>query len=192
MKSGRGATLIETMVTLMVGAVVAAALFQGIGVLAFGWGTATDANNNTARVRTTLDELADHARNAATCGSSSSGVQNSVLDSATSNSFTYYVDNSCTKVKYYLSGTSILRSDSGKITTLATGVTKLNFTYYKATTYNTAWTTTTNPSAPTTAELPYVCGILIDATCTTNGVSNEFTTTVRMRNAPVKGRLDGL
>lgn len=188
----RGYTLLQTLLALFIGGLVSAIVFQELTVLLVGQQANSDLGMSTSQTRSALDTFADHARNAAACSTSGAGTLDSVVDVATSSSFTYYADSACTKVRYFLTNGTLSRTDNNVTTIVVRNVSSLTFTYYKATTYNAAWTTCTNPNAPTAAELPYVCGVYIDVTTTSNNVSSRFTTTVRLRNAPKKVGLDGL
>lgn len=187
----KGYTLLQTLLALTIGALISSIVFQQLITLLSGQQANSDVGLTAAQTRSALDTLADHVRNASSCTTTGAGTVDSVLDAATANSFTYYVDSSCTKVRYFLTNGTLSRTDNNVTTIIVRNVSSLSLTYYKATTYNSAWTTTASPSAPTTAELPYVCGILVDVTTTSNGVSTRMTTTVRLRNAPKKTNLAG-
>ncbi|AIE83999.1 PulJ/GspJ family protein [Fimbriimonas ginsengisoli] len=187
-----GFTLLQTLLSLFIGGLVCVIVFQQLLTLSIGQQAASDTNMTATGSRQELDTLADHLRSADSCTNSAAGVLNSVVDAATATSLTYYGDSACTKVRYFLTNGTLSRTDNGVTTIVARNVSSLSFTYYKAATYNSPWTTTTLPNAPTAAELPYVCGVLIDVTTTYNGVATRMQTTVRMRNAPKKISLDGL
>lgn len=188
----RGYTLLQTLLALFIGGLISAIVFQELTTLYIGQQANSDLGASTTQTRSALDTFADHARNAAACTTSGAGTVDSVVDAASANSFTYYADSACTKVRYFLNNGTLSRTDNNVTTVVVRNVTALTFTYYKAATYNTAWSTCASPSAPTAAELPFVCGVYMDVTTTSNGVISRFTTTVRLRNAPKKNGLDGL
>ncbi|HLV78834.1 MAG TPA: hypothetical protein VKT32_01095, partial [Chthonomonadaceae bacterium] len=79
-------------------------------------------------------------------------------------------------------------------TTLLSGVTALQFTYYTDSgagysAPSSSWATTTNPNAPTSSEMPNVGAILISATVNINGYSRQMTSFVRLRNNPYKTKV---
>jgi len=190
----RAATLLEMLLITLIGALIAAMIFQQMTTLLAGQSMDMDTNLASTQTRQSLDAVADHLRNADACSVSASGTVDSVLDLTNTNatSVTYYGDTTCTKVRYFLTSGTLSRTDNNVTTIIVRNVTSLTFKYYKAATYNAAWSLTTDPSAPTATELPSVCGILMDITTSSNGVSNRIQTTVRLRNAPKKTNLSGL
>lgn len=178
----------------VIGALIAAMIFQQMSTLLAGQNMDMDNNLASSQTRQSLDAVADHLRNADACTVSASGTVDSVLDLTNTNatSVTYYGNGTCTKVRYFLTNGTLSRTDNNVTTIIVRNVTALTFKYYKATTYNAAWTLTTSPSAPTAAELPFVCGIQMDITTNSNNVTNRIQTTVRLRNAPKKTNLNGL
>ncbi|AIE84006.1 hypothetical protein [Fimbriimonas ginsengisoli] len=179
--------------SLLIGGLVSVIVFQQLVTLMIGQQSNSDMNASTAQTRAAIDTLADHLRGADACTNSSNGTVDSVLDAATATSLTYYYDGTaCNKITYSFANGTLSRTAGGVTTSVVTLVSAVSFTYYKAASYNSPWTTTTNPNAPTAAERPFVCGVLIDITTSSSGVTNRMTTTVRMRNAPKKVRLDGL
>jgi len=191
------------LVGLLISACVLAMVYQQMQSL----GIQNVANSNTTQSaadnRSAIDTMADHVRNACACDGSA-GTANSVIDTATATSFTYYSGTTCAKVTYSLSGTNLMRTvGTGTPSIVARNISALTFTYYEALTYNSSWgacggstraaslPACTSANAPTSAELPYICGILIDATTSVDGQITHATTTVRLRNAPRKGNLDG-
>lgn len=188
----RGYTLIQALLALIFGGFIASIVFQQLVTLLVGQQANSDTALSTAQTNSALDTLADHVRGAIPCGNAGAGTVDSVLHAGAVNTFTYYTDTSCTQVRYLLSGNKLQRVEGGVTTTVIRNVSSVTFTYYKADTYNAAWTKTANENAPTTAELPKVCGILMDITTSSNNVTSRFTTTVRLRNAPKKTNLDGL
>jgi len=188
----RGYSLSEVLISLLVTMLVLTVVYQELVSIYVGQMTAADTAQTAADNRAAIDTMTDHVRNASSCNGSS-GVNNSVLDSATATSFVYYSSVACAKVTYSLSGTNLMRTvGTGTPTIAARYVSALSFTYYAAATYNTPWATTANPHAPTAAELPQVCGILVDVTTTEDKVVSHMTTTVRLRNAPAKVNMSGL
>ena len=133
--------------------------------------------------------MADHLRNAQLASTSPYRV----LDAATATSVTYYTDSARASVSYFLSGTTLMRTE-GDLTVAATpvltGVTSLRFVYYKIASYNASgFIACASPSAPTTAELNFLAAIQIDATVTQDGHTSSYSTLVRLRNSPRKTTL---
>jgi len=184
--------MLEMLLITMIGALIAGMIFQQMSTLLAGQKMDMDTNLASSQTRQILDIVADHLRSADACTDSGAGTVDSVLDSASGISIVYYGDSACTKVRYFLNNGTLSRTDGGVTTIVVRNVTSLSFTYYKAATYNGAWTTTTNVHVPSAAEMPYVCGILMDITTDSNGVSNRIFSTVRLRNSPKKTNLSGL
>lgn len=178
----RAVTMIELLISLAIGATLSVITFRILLALSVGSTTSAYSDNSLASARWGVDSLADHLRNAQVCATAA----NSALASGTASSFAYYTDNNCNKVTYSLSGTNLVRTSGTTTTPLVSNVSSLAFTYLKATAYDATWGPTTSPSAPTTAELPFVCGVTIDLTVTRNGMPSRINTTVRIRNAPAK------
>ncbi len=190
----RGYTLLQVLLATVFTSYVLAIVYQNLVTLYVGMTDNANATYSIADARTAIDTMSDHLRNATMNTSTSTGVANSCLSAASANSVTYYTSSAGTSyVTYTLTGSNLTRSvTGGAAVNEAYGLTALSFTYYKAATYETPWQPCTTPSAPTAAELPYVCGIQINATTSYNGVSTQLTTTVRLRNAPIKTSMSGL
>jgi Tfp pilus assembly protein FimT len=187
----RGATVFELLIAVLILAIVGSVVFRQFANLYSGMRVTSNMAASVQDARLAVDTLADHVRNAQLCESASAGTLNSAFSAISTTGFTYYADAACTTVRYALSGTNLQRTDSGVTTNVLTNVSSLTFTYYTATTYNSAWTLVTTPSLLTALQLPYVCGVKIDATVTRDGTSVRVVTFVRVRNAPKKIGLDG-
>lgn len=180
----RGGSLIELLVAAMISLLIGA-----VTMLAF-----TDSNTMRdvagaknqahASARQTLDTIADHIRSAQV----NAAASNRVVKSATESSITYYADpgnGSLVAVRYYQDGSTLKRSDPNGVSTVLLGVSSLQFSYYKATTYTAAtWTSTTNPSAPTSDELPMLVAVKIRVVTNVDGNASTLETVVRFRNSP--------
>jgi hypothetical protein len=188
----RGFTLLQTLLSLFIGGLISAIVFQQLVTLLVGQQATINMGQSTFQTTSAIDTAADHLRNADSCTVAGAGTVDSVIDAGTATSVTYYGDGACTKISYFLTNGTLSRTENNVTKVIVRNVSALNLTYYKAATYNTPWSTTTNPNAPTAAELPYVCGVLIDITTTASGVPTRMTTTVRLRNAPKKVNLSGL
>ena len=196
-----GITLIEMLVSLLMTLVISGALF-GVFVNTFN-SRETVVGQGTAETnaRTPIDVLADHLRNAQqywTTGGTNptSASQSSVIANASATSVTYYASNSSTDtVMYWLDGTTLKRTDSSGVSSVMTGVQKLSFTYYKTdananyNNFSVALCSGTNGTSATSAELPYICQITIDASVLVDGYSREIVSVVRLRNSPYKVHL---
>lgn len=176
------------MVELLVAAMISL-LIGGVTMLAF-----TDSNTMRniagaknqahASARQTLDTIADHIRSAQV----NAAVNNRVIKTADATSITYYADpggGTLVAVRYYKDGTTLKRSDPNGVTTVLLGVSTLQFTYYKATSYTAAtWSETSDPSAPTTEELAQLVAVKIQVIANVDGNDSTLETVVRFRNSP--------
>ncbi|MBI3721164.1 MAG: hypothetical protein HY248_01310 [Fimbriimonas ginsengisoli] len=183
-----------SLVELLVGALILCLLLVGVyGLMAaqaVAQSVAYDMTASSRDARAALDLLADHLRGAQLC--TSGGVVGSALGAGTASDITYYTTNAAATVRYHLSGTTLVRTVSGTNTNALVNVNSLSFTYYTSATYNSATlTTTTNPNAPTNAELPALAAIRITASTTTDGRTVQYSTLVRLRNSPIRANLKG-
>lgn len=185
-------TLLQTLLGLFIGGLIATIVFQQLVTLFVGQQVSIDSNLSTQQTRQVLDTVADHLRGASPCTTTGAGVIDSVISTAGKITVTYYSDSACNTIRYWYSNGNLNRTQNGNTVTVVRNVTAVTFTYYKATTYNSPWTTTINPNIPTTAELPFVCGVLMDVTTNSNGLTSRLTTTIRFRNAPKKTNLSGM
>jgi hypothetical protein len=151
--------------------------------------------------REPLDTLADHLRDAQVCGTPGTNCAaadvsgtSAVISAGASSDITYYSSSSTatgTPVRYYLSGTSLIRSVGGTNTTVLSNVSSLTLTYYDSTSYNSgSLTTTANPNAPVATELWKLAAVKITASTTSNGRTSQFSTLVRLRNSPYTGSVN--
>jgi len=200
----RGFTLLQALLSIMFTGFVLAIVYQNLVTLWVGMSTAANMAQSEANNRSAVDTMADHVRNATVATASSS-----VLSAATSSSFTYYTSAAGATVQYALAtdpNNSTLKNlvrtpSSGSATTVAYGITSLSITYYLAAASTAGSTfayetgplsTMTTTTAPTTAQLPSVAAMTIVASSTMKGVPTTMTTTVRLRNSPVKTAMSGL
>lgn len=186
----------EVLISLLITGMILTIVFQQLVTIYVGQMAASNTGQVAADSRQAIDTMADHLRNAAVC-TGTGGTLNSALDAATATSFTYYSSNACAKVTYSLSGTNLVRTVGSTSNVVAYHVSSVSFSYFKAATYNTPWSSTTTATAPTAAELPLVCGVQIKVTTTAKGVNGNnqtqtMCTTVRLRNTPVKVNMSGL
>lgn len=190
-----GVSYIELLVSLLMTIVIAGGLFSVFKNtyesrdFVVGQGTAETA------ARTPIDTLADHIRDAQQChiGSGSNVTDYSVIANGTATSVTYYKSDSSTDtVKYWLSGTDLKRTADGSTTTVLSNVQSLQFNYKKTPAsgnYNNLDTNlldTSNPNAPSAAELPYLSQIAISASVKIDGYVRDMASLVRLRNSPRK------
>jgi hypothetical protein len=176
---------------------VLAIVYQNLVTLWVGMSTAANMAQSEANNRSAVDTMADHVRNATVATSTGA-----VLSAATASSFTYYTSAAGATVQYALSGGNLVRTPSGgSAVTVAYGITSLTITYYLAAASTAGSTyayetgplsTMTTTTAPTTAQLPSVAAMTIVASSTLKGVPTTMTTTVRLRNSPVKTAMSGL
>jgi hypothetical protein len=185
----RGTTLTELLVVTLLLVVAGASLF-GVFTVSFGIHDKVIGQNNAfAEARKAVDLMADHLRNAQLNSDSNTG---SAIHAASINDLTYYADTAPTQIRYRLNGTNIERTDSGTTTTVARSIQSLTLTYYKLSSYNGSWTTTTNASAPTNSELKEIAGIEIAVDVAMDGYATQYRTLVRLRNSPWKHKLSGI
>jgi len=189
MKHQRGAILVDMVVGLLASFLVGAVLMSAMQSTVTARETVNEQNESQTNVRQPIDIVADHLRNAQLTSASPYVV----IKDGTATSVTYYSDSAGGYVTYALRGTTLERSeDSTELTgtPVLIGVTSLRFTYYKIATYNAAgFAPCTSPSAPSSAELPRLAAIQIDATVTQDGFTATYSTLVRLRNSPKKTRL---
>jgi len=193
----RGFTLLQALLSIMFTGFVLAIVYQNLVTLWVGMSTAANMAQSEANNRSAVDTMADHVRNATVATSTGA-----VLSAATSNSFTYYTSAAGATVQYSLSGGNLVRTPSGgSAVTVAYGITTLTITYYLAGASTTGSTfayetgplsTMTTTTAPTSPQLPSVAAMTSVASSTMKGVPTTMTTTVRLRNSPVKTAMSGL
>ena len=189
MNRQRGAVLVDMIVGLLLSFLVGAMIMSGMQTSIASRETVIEQNQSQTDARQPLDMMADHLRNAQLA----SAAPYRVLDAGTATSVTYYTDSARSSVSYFLSGSTLMRTE-GDLTVAATpvltGVTSLRFVYYKIATYNASgFVACTSPSAPTSAELNFLAAIQIDATVTQDGYTSSYSTLVRLRNSPRKTTL---
>lgn len=181
MNRERGSLMIEMLVGSIIAVLIGAVVFHAFVSAADAKDVVIGQNKSAANARAPIDVMADHLRNAQMYTST-----NAVLYDAAQSDITYYSDKAGSKIRYYLSNGDLLRQvGDATATTALQDVTSLTFTYYKASAYNsTSTTTTTNSHVPTTAELPYITSVRIDAVVQLDGYTTEYSSTVRLRNSP--------
>lgn len=185
----RGATIIE----LLIGLILTCIVLYGSAQLMTAGFVAHDRTNDMSamhrQAREAIDTLADHLRNAQMNTNAAFAVDSS-LHEATPTSVTYYTSSAGDTVTYELKAGALLRTADGATTAVVSGVTNLNFEYFRLTTYNSSWAAIAGTTA-TTGELPFIGLVKISARITVNGVTGSYETTVRLRNSPRKTRLSG-
>jgi type II secretory pathway component PulJ len=151
-------------------------------------------NSSSAEARTQMDMLADQLRNAQ---SYTSGTVKKVFASASNSDMTIYLNSTGDTARYWLD-TSVSpaafkqsKTVSGvtTTTTLLTGMSSLQFTYYQQasssyTAASSGWTTTLDSHNPTSLELPKIGTVVVSITVTQSGCSNQFNSRIRLRNSP--------
>ena len=197
----RGVTYVELMLGLFCSVLMLAALWQLFGADNVANQLIFNGTFATQQAREPLDTLADHLRDAQLCGTPGTNCTGAdtvgtsrVISAAAASDITYYSSNSVstgTPVRYYLSGTSLIRSVGGTNTTVLSNISSLTLTYYVSTSYNNgSLTTTANPNAPVAAELPDLIAVKITASTTVSGRTSQFSTLVRLRNSPYTGSVN--
>lgn len=187
-----GVTLVELMVGIVI-TLFLGSVFWGIMTISYSVNyNVVGKNMVSADARRAVELLASHLTNAQLNKSTSTGVLNSAIHAAAATDITYYTDaTGADTVRYRLSGTNLLRTDSGGDSVAATHIQSISLKYFKATAYNSAWVPTTDPVAPTAAELVQLAGIEVKVTVTRDGYSADYTSMVRLRNSPKKSKLSG-
>ena len=164
--------LVSTFVALLVGAGLVALYFTSTRMQTLYLGQ----TNVDAQVRQALNIMVDSIGDATAYQTSSSPTQFSSLQAATSNSVTCYTSTAGAYTKYWFdsANSQLKKTTSTNVTTIMVrNITGLTLTYYKTSgSYNDTaanWVTTTNPNAPTNAELKLIGSVKIAATVTING-----------------------
>ncbi|HRK21932.1 MAG TPA: prepilin-type N-terminal cleavage/methylation domain-containing protein [Fimbriimonadaceae bacterium] len=188
----RGVTLVELMVGIVI-TLFLGSVFWGIMTISYGVNdNVVGANLVRAEARKAVEILASHLTNAQLNTSTVNGVLNSAIHAASASDITYYTDNTGTDtVRYRYSNGTLLRTDSGGDTTVATDIQSVSLKYFKATAYNSAWAPTKTADAPEAGELPQLAGVEIKIVVTRDGRSADYTSVVRLRNSPKKSKLSG-
>src|SRR5438128_1007835 len=104
----RGFTFSEVLMSLLITSFVLAVVYQLLVTLFAGQVTSVNSGQASADNRQAIATMSDHLRDASSCDGSA-GVLQSVLDSGSATSFTYYSTTTCSKVIYALSGTNLTR-----------------------------------------------------------------------------------
>lgn len=189
---GRGVSLVEVLISAILITVAGGALVGIFGMSFRAHDVVIGQNIAYSEARKGIDLMADHIRNAQLNKNTGSGVLNSVLHAGASDDIVYYTDDAGTQVRYRLNGTNLERTDNSVTTVTADNVQSLTLTYYKLTSYNGAWTQTTDPNAPTDLELPTIGGVEIRVSIAKDGFTTEYKSLVRLRNSPRKHKLSGI
>lgn len=155
-------------------------------------------NLTYAGSRQVMDTLADKLRNAQQY---QVGGSYRVLSAASGSDITICSDTSGGTTRFWQDTTvspaalkmTVTSGGTATTSTLLSGVTSLQFTYYMSSGANYAtpsgnWTTTANPNAPTDGEKPAVGAIYVTATVGIGGYSRSIASFVRLRNSPYKSK----
>lgn len=189
MKRQRGAILVDMIAGLLLSFMVGAVIMSAMQTSISSRDTVLEQNESQTGARQPLDVMADHLRNAQLASTS----PYTVISAGTATTITYYSNASRAEVSYFLSGTTLMRTEGNlgaTATPVLTGVTSLRFVYYKIATYNASgFIPCVAPSAPTTSELQRLAAIQIDAAVTQDGYTSSYSTLVRLRNSPRKTAL---
>lgn len=186
-----GVTLIELMVGIVI-TLFLGSVFWGLLTVSYAVNSNVVGENLVSgEARKAVEIMASHLTNAQLNTSTSAGVPDSAIDAATGTDITYYTDNTGTDtVRYRQNGTDLLRTDNTGDTVVAQNIQSLSLKYFKATAYNSAWTTTKDV-LPEASELPQLVGVEIKVVVTRDGYSADYTSVVRLRNSPKKSKLSG-
>jgi hypothetical protein len=189
MRRERGAVLVDMVAGLLISFLVGSMIMSAMQTSISSRETVIEQNQSQTDARQPLDLMADHLRNAQL----SSSAPYQVVATGTATTITYYSDSARSSVSYFLSGTTLMRTEgdlNATATPVLTGVTSLQFIYYRIASYNASgFTPCTSPSAPTASELQRLAAIQIDATVTQDGYTSSYSTLVRLRNSPRKTTL---
>ena len=190
----RGVALVG-LITSLIAAMILGAVLISVGISNWTWWSVV-AGTNTAglNVRQTLDTISDKMRYAA----QNPNDQFSVLTAASGDSVTFYSKSTGDTIRYWRDSSTdppTLKSTAtvggtATTTTILTGLTSLQFTYYvSGNVYNApagSWVTTASPHAATTDELRYVGAIFVEVTYAIDTRSRYMSTLIRLRNSPHK------
>lgn len=192
--ASHGALVLETLIALFVGLLTGAALLVLVQLTMTARASSMGVANSDAEARLELNKISDSLRTAQSYVSGSNKV---CFSAAVASDVTTYTSSTGDKLRIWLDTTvspnalkqTQTTSGVAATTTLLSGVTALQLTYYKETSvgYNAAlngWVTTASPSAPTAAELPQLGAVKIAMTVNINGTSRQLSTFVRFRNSP--------
>jgi hypothetical protein len=187
--------LLETLCALLIGLLTGAALLSVLQLTMTVRTSTMGPDAADTESRRQLDLLSDRLRNAQ---SMTSGTSKVVFTAASASDLTIYSDTSGSTLRLWLN-TSVSPAALEQTTTISgtatttvilSGVSALQFTYYEqpSTSYTAAsstWTTTANPNAPASTELPNIGAVQINLTVTMNNYSRQLYTMVRLRNSPL-------
>jgi hypothetical protein len=190
MRKVQGYSIIELLVGILCVTILSAALINAFSIGFKMHDTVIGQNLAYVEDRVAVDVMADHIRNAQTYVDGSNGTI-AIASGASATSITYYSDAAGTTVRYRLSGTNLVRTTGGTDKTVATNISSLELTYYKSSSYNGAWSTTTNAQAPADSELRLLAGVEINVSVAKDGYTNQYRSLVRLRNSPKKTALSG-
>lgn len=190
----RGITLVETLVVMVILSLFMLMLGTAINGVNSMWQEVMGINPALAQNRTIADMLSEHVRNAQGCRTTGNPYYGEAIVAASANSITYVTDkDTCATVRYYISGTNLMRQiNGGQATVAARGVTSLGWSYLKSTAYFGGWSSTSVPTSPASNELVNLSGVKLHLVTSSNGQSVTSDSTIRLRNSPKKNRLDGL
>ncbi|MGI8922731.1 MAG: PulJ/GspJ family protein [Fimbriimonadales bacterium] len=186
MKRQRGSLMMEMLIGSVIAILIGTVVFRAFLTSASSRENVIGQNKAAAAARAPIDALADHLRNSQLFATLLS-PNGSVLAAGTRSDITYHATTAGEQVRYFLRGSQLIRVVDGTETVALRDVSTLSFTYYRAPKYN--WPdsiATTNPHAPTFAEMPFLTAIHIKASVTIDGYKSYYSSVVRLRNSPRK------
>jgi len=191
MKKQNGSMLIDLLVSVFISLLAGAGLVTLYMTTTKMQTTYLGQTDVDAQARQALNVLSDSVMDAYSYQTVASPAQFSAVQAASTNSITCYTNSSGAYTKYWFDSANkqLKKTTSTNVTTIMVrNVTALTFTYYKTSgNYNDTsanWVTTTNPNAPTNAELCFIGAVKIVETVTVNGLTRQFSTLARLRNSP--------
>jgi len=189
-----GGTLPELLTTVVIAACFLGLVGSAMTGLNAIWQSVMTYNPSLAEHRRMLDNVAEHVRNAQGCRNTASAYNSQAVVAATSTSVTYIADkDSCSTIRYYLSGTDLMRQvGTATPTRVASDITSMTLSYLKSNSYNSPWSSTTVATTPGSTELNLLSGVKLHLVSNVNGQSITSDVTIRLRNSPQKKSLDGL
>lgn len=180
-----GYTVIETLMTCLCLGVIGTMIMGFMQINITSIQETMQQNQADFQARRPLDNLVDCIRKAQPYGSGGAS-----LSAATAQSITIYTDMVGDTAQYWFNTTTdpggLESTISGTSLVLSNSIKSLQFTYYIPTGYTpsvgSCWKTTTNPNAPTAAELPQVTAVNITITYVIDQTTRTYTSPVRLAN----------
>jgi prepilin-type N-terminal cleavage/methylation domain-containing protein len=179
-----GFTLVELLVSLVIFAIILAAIFTAFVAMWKSQGVSIGLPASQQGAEAIVYKLGNAFRAATNCLATDTGcVVGTPVQNATSTGCTIYTRNSSgtlVQTTYGMSGTNFQMTSGGTTTVLSANA-NVTLTYYTSSTYNSTALTAYTPTSSTAANL---IGVLINVNVSQGGGNNWDETFVRLRNGP--------